>query len=100
MSQLSQEFWTCVEDYVTGRIPLSTRHEWLAAHVQAVADSRDAAIEDADEMLWTLISEMDYGHRSEEEIKALLRSLLEERGAAVSSPQGGFTFHRPAGGFR
>jgi hypothetical protein len=76
MTELNHEFWSHVQDYVAGHVDLTNLEEWLAEHVQDIADSLDPGLQEANDLLWTLISEKSYGHRSDTEIKETLQPLL------------------------
>jgi hypothetical protein len=73
---LEQEFQGLVRSYVLGQVGLEGVRAWLADHVQAVADTRDAALDELTGEAWALLSEYDLGDRDEDSVRAELSVTL------------------------
>lgn len=65
-----------VTAYVRGEATIFALHDWLARHVQALADSPDAAARALDGLAWLLISEWSIGDRDEADVRRELADAL------------------------
>lgn len=82
---LAQELRDQIRAYVDGRASFYDLRVWLAAHVQAVyddADTSDQGVSTLSDRAWILMSEVDYGHWQESD----LRAALDEFVPAVDGP--------------
>ena len=62
--------------YVAGDRGLIDLRLWLADHAQDIADSGDEQLDQLDGRAWILISELDYGHRDESEVRENLAAAV------------------------
>jgi hypothetical protein len=62
--------------YLDGRMTLEQLRLWLAEHVQVLAGAGDPEAAHLADQVWILVSECDYGHREEEDVRAELRREL------------------------
>ena len=58
--------------YLQGQNSLSQFRAWLERHVRQLADTPDATNRLLNGQAWLLLSEYDYGHRTEDEIRTEL----------------------------
>lgn len=81
-----------IKSYVEGRHNLNVLRAWLADHVQEIADSDDPEVDRLDGRTWILISEFDYGHREESDVRTALAAAINvQRRAVVLSTPPSFT---------
>ncbi len=73
---LTHELQDVLTAYLDGRMPLEQLRLWLAAHVQALADAGDPEATRLADQVWIVLSELDYGHRDEAEVRAELQREL------------------------
>lgn len=62
--------------YLDGRMTLEQLRLWLAEHVQELPDAEDPEATRLADQVWILLSEFDYGHREEEDVRAELQREL------------------------
>ncbi len=88
---LARELREHLGAYLDGRLSLATLREWLDLHVQAVEDAcgpEDRELGTVFGEAHALLAELDYGHRTETELRADLRAIV-----AVGSANGSSTGH-------
>ena len=73
---LRHELETVVLAVIDQRSSLDSLHDWLADHVQDVADAGDADTEELANVAWVLIAEFDLGHRERKDVLVELRHAL------------------------
>lgn len=76
--RVQDELRAAVRRFVAGRDTIAALHDWLAAHVQALADSTDAAARSLDGLAWLLISEWSIGDRDEASVRRELAEALRQ----------------------
>jgi hypothetical protein len=76
-----------IHSYVEGRSTLEDLRMWLADHVQEIADAGSAELDELDGLVWVLISELDYGHRDEAEVRELLAEALNGQLSRPEEPR-------------
>ena len=79
----SHEFESVIRSYLDGDLSLDELQDWLDAHVQATADSADPAAIELSDRAWILLSELGYGIRTDESVRAEFRQLLPSRCVAT-----------------
>jgi hypothetical protein len=62
--------------FVHGRVALRDLRTWLGLHVRAIEDAADPEARDLAGEAWALFSELDYGHRDEDDVKRALLGAL------------------------
>ncbi len=62
--------------YLEGRMTLEQLRLWLAERVQVLADAGDSEATRLADQVWILLSEFDYGHRDEADVRAELQREL------------------------
>jgi hypothetical protein len=65
-----------VRGYVDGNVDRQTFQDWLDTNVQTTADSNESEAIELSDRAWILLSELGYGHRSESDVRAELKSAL------------------------
>lgn len=58
-----------IRAYLAGRSTLVELRDWLADHAQAIVDSGHRELDELDGLVWVLVSELDYGHRDEADVR-------------------------------
>lgn len=69
---LTHELQDVLTAYLDGRMTLEQLRMWLAERVQLLADAGDASATHLADQVWIVLSEFDYGHRDEAEVRAEL----------------------------
>ncbi len=82
MDALGENLKAAVAAAAEGRTSLEELFEWLAAHVQEIADCHDEALVTLSDRAWIVLSEVDKGDRDEDSARAELRASLRPRGRA------------------
>lgn len=70
--ELQARIRACVEE----RLELSSLRDWLGDHVQVIEDAQDDRADTLADGAWILLSELDYGHRDEDEVRSELEQLI------------------------
>jgi hypothetical protein len=65
-----------IRAYVQGRAALADLRLWLSDHVQEISDTGSRELDTLDGLVWVLLSELDYGHRTEDEVRRLLADVV------------------------
>lgn len=73
---LAQELRDQIDAFIEGREPIGTLRDWLDLHVEAIEDAGVPELDVLTGNLWALLAELDYGHRSETDLRVDLRGHL------------------------
>lgn len=73
-----------IQRYLAEDISLHELRLWLSLpeNVQAIATSSDQAVHDLTDRVLLLVSELDYGHRDEPDVRRILTEALASRALA------------------
>jgi hypothetical protein len=73
---LTRELTDQIRSYVEQRCTLAELRAWLAGLVPVLDASEDLSARQLADRLWTILAELDYGHRDEPGARAGLAELL------------------------
>ena len=71
-----------IRAYLAERSTLVELRDWLADHAQAIVDSGHRELDALDGLVWVLVSELDYGHRDEADVRCELTTAMRTPGSS------------------
>ena len=73
---LTREVTDQIRSYVEQRCTIAELRAWLAGLVPVIDTSEEPTARHLADRLWTVLAELDYGHRDETGVRAALAELL------------------------